>query len=222
MNKTVIEYKIIDRVNLKTYLRKLWQDLWQLDWFDSEIAIFSKKVIIKIEKKLTIHESAFEKFWNLYPKKTSKKVSEQKFMLLDKNIFDNLFTWLELYIRSKQAEIKSKNLQYILDPSTWINQERWTDEISVNPNIKTGIDRDKARIQKQEQYKKEALEREENIIKKEKLDTFIKELHKSNPKKYSKISKKMDSEISEKIKGKHRLIMLNAKIRAKIYELYLK
>ena len=88
--------------------------------------------------------------------------------------------------------------------------------------MKTGVDRDKARIQKQEENKKEALEREENIIKKEKIDSFIKNLQEKNPEKYKRIFDKCNSEILDTIKGKFRNTMVIAKVRTIIHNLYIK
>ena len=71
----------------------------------------------------------FEKFWKAYPKKVGKKKVQDKF---DANNFP-----IDLIIKNIELQKKSdqwQNQQYIPNPETYLNQERWTDEV-VLPSI---------------------------------------------------------------------------------------
>ena len=76
----------------------------------------------KVRKKEINKE--FEKFWEQYPKKVGKKKVQDKF---DKNNYpiDLILKNLELQKKSEQWQ----NQQYIPNPETYLNQERWTDEV---------------------------------------------------------------------------------------------
>jgi len=66
----------------------------------------------------------FEKFWKSYPKKVGKKKVQDKF---DANNFP-----IDLIIKNIELQKKSdqwQNQQYIPNPETYLNQERWTDEV---------------------------------------------------------------------------------------------
>ncbi len=69
------------------------------------------------------------KFWKEYPKKVGKKKVHGKF---DANNFpiDLIIKNIELQKKSEQWQ----NQQYIPNPETYLNQERWTDEV-VLPSI---------------------------------------------------------------------------------------
>ena len=66
----------------------------------------------------------FEKFWKAYPKKVGKKKVQDKF---DANNYpiDLIIKNIELQKKSEQWQ----NQQYIPNPETYLNQERWTDEV---------------------------------------------------------------------------------------------
>ncbi len=79
----------------------------------------------------------FEEFWNLYPKKVNKKKAKDKFCKVCKNeeIFKQLMNGLNIQIKSKNW--LKENGQYIPHPTTWLNGERWMDEISGKEVIQT-------------------------------------------------------------------------------------
>ena len=73
----------------------------------------------------------FELFWSAYPNKKSKKEAEVKFKRIDfkKHTFESIMSSLE---KQKQSQDWIKNGgQYVPMPTTWINQERWADEVQV-------------------------------------------------------------------------------------------
>lgn len=77
-------------------------------------------------------EEEFEIFWDYYPKKVWKRPCFLKF----KKIHDkkNLFLWLKLYIEKWKIEETPK--QFIPNPLTFLNQERYYDEIIIDESKK--------------------------------------------------------------------------------------
>lgn len=77
----------------------------------------------------------FESFWTIYPKKVNKKKSKDKFMKICKTekVFNDIMTGL--YTQLKSSEWKKNNGQFIPHPTTWLNGERWQDEIMFNTSI---------------------------------------------------------------------------------------
>lgn len=75
-------------------------------------------------------EMWFESFWEIYPKHQDKKKAKQKFLKLCTNekeykaIMDGLRNVLPLWAK--------KDTKYIPMPTTWLNGERWNDEVNVN------------------------------------------------------------------------------------------
>ena len=75
-------------------------------------------------------EQKFEKFWEAYPKKIAKKAVLQKWKNLKVNdaLFESIMKGLEAWKRSQQW--MKDGGQYIPNPTTFLNQERWNDEIT--------------------------------------------------------------------------------------------
>lgn len=71
----------------------------------------------------------FDRFWEIYPRKTGKAAAERK--------------WPQAIARAGSAEtiidglqaqlpaLRSREIQYIPHPSTWLNAARWEDETST-------------------------------------------------------------------------------------------
>ena len=70
----------------------------------------------------------FENFWEIYPKKTQKTKAWEKWKRMKPNpeIFKAIIDGVEKY---KQTEQWQRNV--IPHPTTFLNQERWKDEINV-------------------------------------------------------------------------------------------
>lgn len=94
---------------------------------------FNKKNINKSfcasdNAQVTDAQSHFDQFWSIYPKKKDKKRSLKIW------IRDGLDSKLELILinlkNQVQFECQWKEKQYIPDPSTYLNGERWNDEIT--------------------------------------------------------------------------------------------
>ena len=90
---------------------------------------------------LTFEETAFNKFWALYPKKINKKGCFKAFKRI-KNLKTELPLILDAVERYKESKEWAKdNGQYIPYPQTFINQERWKDEKeNTQDNIMNNID----------------------------------------------------------------------------------
>lgn len=72
----------------------------------------------------------FKQFWNLYPKKVGKKPAEQKFKKCCKSEKD--YAQIMSALRSQiDAKFSHTDMQYIPNPLTWLNQERYKDETVV-------------------------------------------------------------------------------------------
>ena len=81
-------------------------------------------------------DQLFDEFWQKYPRKVSKKKSKEIFTRLFKKtknpdkLFKEIISGLERYKKTDQWN--RDNGRFIPHPSTWLNQERWTDEVSYN------------------------------------------------------------------------------------------
>lgn len=106
---------------------------------DKDIDIDTDKEVINtniscnensIIEVLSQKEMWFESFWEIYPKHQDKKKAKQKFLKLCTNekeykaIMDGLRNVLPVWAK--------KDTKYIPMPTTWLNGERWNDEVNVN------------------------------------------------------------------------------------------
>jgi len=95
---------------------------------DIDIEIDKNAFVQKQEQKQD-WEAKFDCFWNIYPKKQNKK----KVYLWFKNkkpndvLFKTIMEKLKIFIDS--ADWKKENGKYVPMPTTWLNGERWNDEI---------------------------------------------------------------------------------------------
>ena len=81
-------------------------------------------IIKKKESKNKESNKDFDLFWEHYPKKVGKKKVQDKFNANNYPI-DLIIKNIELQKKSDQWQ----NQQYIPNPETYLNQERWTDEV---------------------------------------------------------------------------------------------
>ena len=74
---------------------------------------------------------AFDEFWKAYPKKKDKKKAQDKFLRCckDEFIFNQIMFNLSKQKRSR--DWNKSNGQFIPYPTTWLNGERWNDEVEV-------------------------------------------------------------------------------------------
>lgn len=74
-------------------------------------------------------EAAFNEFWKHYPKKTNKANAKKSFNKKCKSE-EMLQTMIEAIEKQKDSkQWQEANGQYIPHPSTWLNGERWEDEL---------------------------------------------------------------------------------------------
>lgn len=93
----------------------------------------NKKENILKEKR----QIQFERFWELYPRKVKKSLAQKWFEKKkpDSELFDAIISSLEKFKESPQWT--KDNGKFIPHPSTWLNQERWEDEIEEVKEQKT-------------------------------------------------------------------------------------
>ena len=94
----------------------------------------------KEQEKNNTYEEYFETFWKEYPKKVAK-VNVKKWFTKNKpneELFNKIMNGLRKF---KNSEDWSKdNGKFIPYPSTWLNQERWEDEIQEQERIGHAIE----------------------------------------------------------------------------------
>lgn len=99
------------------------------------------KAIKKQNKELNeLQKKQFDKFWQAYPKKVSKKQAQKSWKKINPSLelFEKILKALEMVKQTEQW--KKDNGKFIPYPATWLNQERWTDEINMMQNIKPVIE----------------------------------------------------------------------------------
>lgn len=90
------------------------------------------KAIKKQNKELNeLQEKQFDKFWQAYPKNVSKKQAQKSWKKIKPSLelFEKILKALEMVKQTEQW--KKDNGKYVPYPATWLNQERWTDEINM-------------------------------------------------------------------------------------------
>lgn len=81
-------------------------------------------------------QKQFDLFWSAYPLKKNRKGAEAKFKAIDfkKNSFDQIMASLEKHKMS--FDWTKDEGKYIPHPTTWINGERWNDEVRQQSFVK--------------------------------------------------------------------------------------
>lgn len=118
-----------------TDMKRISNELSNTD-IDKEIEIdidTDKEVIntnISCIEVLSKKEMWFESFWEIYPKKQDKKKAKQKFLKLctDEKKYQEIMDGL----RNVLPVWAKKDNKYIPMPTTWLNGERWNDEVDMN------------------------------------------------------------------------------------------
>lgn len=76
-------------------------------------------------------DERFEEFWKEYPRKTKKKDARKSWNKL--NPSDELFQKMMTAIKDWKKTEQWQNDRYVPHPSTWLNEERWNDEVPLDP-----------------------------------------------------------------------------------------
>lgn len=80
-------------------------------------------------------DNTFEQFWDAYPRKQGKGKAREKFAeAIRKTTLDVMLTAIA-WQRFAPQWTKDGG-QYIPLPATWLHQERWDDQPSVQPLVK--------------------------------------------------------------------------------------
>lgn len=88
----------------------------------------SKNTLAHPEVSGVVIEDPFDTFWREYPRKVGKGDARKKFAkALTKTSFDNIMAALRRVKAS--AQWTKDGGQFIPHPATWLNQERWDDEV---------------------------------------------------------------------------------------------
>lgn len=101
---------------------------------DSVIKPVSKSRDKKINKDIeieTVCEKRFKEFWNIYPRKEGKGAARKKWEQINPNaeLFEKIINAVKENIE-RNPRWQKQNGQFIPHPATWLNQERWDDDIS--------------------------------------------------------------------------------------------
>lgn len=77
----------------------------------------------------SLKNDGFAEWWKVYPKKTGKPAAEKSFRAKTKNMGESLFMeFVDNLMLDSQNRYKETDKQFIPNPSTYINQERYNDE----------------------------------------------------------------------------------------------
>ncbi len=82
--------------------------------------------------KANVIEQRFDSFWEAYPKKKAKEAAKKAWMKLKPSaeLFEEIMQ--AVAEQKKSADWIKDNGQFIPYPSTWLNQGRWSDEVTVD------------------------------------------------------------------------------------------
>lgn len=80
-----------------------------------------------------VHEERFDQFWSAYPKKTGKGAAKKAWTKIKPSaaLLQKIMTALEWQTKSEQWT--RERGQFIPNPATYLNQERWEDEPPTIP-----------------------------------------------------------------------------------------
>jgi hypothetical protein len=90
----------------------------------------------------------FEEFWSAYPRKIAKAVARKAFAKLTEQ--QQLDACKAIDDHNAYWQAKETELEFIPHPATWLNQERWEDELVVEPK--------KEKISKEWMFSNEGIE----------------------------------------------------------------
>lgn len=84
--------------------------------------------------KQTKCDERFDQFWHMYPRKIGKGAARKAFARInpDDELLKRMIT--AVVKQSKTTDWTKEGGQYIPHPTTWLNQERWEDEVAAAPS----------------------------------------------------------------------------------------
>lgn len=81
----------------------------------------------KVSKEITL--LGFDTFWSAYPRKTSKKTAMRSWARINPNEQLRAKIMAAVAEHSKSEQWQKDEGRFIPHPATWLNQERWEDEL---------------------------------------------------------------------------------------------
>ena len=100
-------------------------------WIKKELDSIGQSELVLDE--VNLREQQFDWFWETYGKKVGKDIAKPKFMKLKDEDIVNILDHVPKYVASKPDR------QFRKDPSTYINQKTWNDEIITETFTKPQI-----------------------------------------------------------------------------------
>ena len=73
----------------------------------------------------------FDEFWSIYPRKIAKAIARKAWQRLSAN--QQLMAAKAINTHCQYWKTKETELEFIPHPATWLNQERWEDELVIEP-----------------------------------------------------------------------------------------
>ena len=73
----------------------------------------------------------FDEFWSIYPRKIAKAVARKAWARLTDE--QQLMAAKAINTHCEYWRAKETELEFIPHPATWLNQERWEDELVIEP-----------------------------------------------------------------------------------------
>jgi hypothetical protein len=73
----------------------------------------------------------FDEFWSIYPRKIAKAVARKSWQKLSAE--QQLMAAKAIDSHCQYWKAKETELEFIPYPATWLNQERWEDELVIEP-----------------------------------------------------------------------------------------
>jgi hypothetical protein len=73
----------------------------------------------------------FDEFWSIYPRKVAKAVARKSWAKLSAE--QQLMAAKAISAHCDYWKAKETELEFIPHPATWLNQERWEDELVIEP-----------------------------------------------------------------------------------------
>jgi len=132
----VSEFELVNEQPIDQNERGIAQNEQRVDQNEQTIPNVNTNVNTNVNNNAQSEiERMFNSFWDVYPRKVAKKKAKQIFTSLLKKktgkaretLFAEIMSGLRKYKNSRQWS----DAQYIPHPTTWLNQERWRDEVEI-------------------------------------------------------------------------------------------
>jgi hypothetical protein len=96
-----------------------------------ELPVIPKVNAQEILNEVNLKEEQFEKFWEIYNKKTGRTKAQPRFLKLSIKEIDAIFATLPYYLKF------TPDIKFRKDPFTYLNQRVWEDEVYMPRKIES-------------------------------------------------------------------------------------